>query len=250
MTQTDDIRDTALALGMDLCGFASVERFAGAPAGHHPADIYPACRTVIVFARRIPAESLFAPGRVPYTVVSQIALQEVDRLGVQLCLALEKTSIGAVLIPADDPYEDWDADRETGRGILSLRHAGMLAGLGTLGKNTLLINREFGNLIQLGAVLIDLALPQDPLADYEGCLPRCALCLTSCPSQALDGAGIDQKKCRGQSNMRNSRGFLLKNCHACRSICPRMFGIGREKLAVRKQRILSQRRPAGASEPS
>ena len=40
----------------------------------------------------------------------------------------------AVPIPADGPVEYWDEEELEGRGILSMKHAAVNAGLGTLGK--------------------------------------------------------------------------------------------------------------------
>jgi epoxyqueuosine reductase QueG len=100
---------------------------------------------------------------------------------------LEDLDIGCVPIPSDDPYEHWEPERMYGRAILSLRHAGYLAGLGVLGKNTLLINEKYGNMIQLGAVLVNVDLKGDSLAKYEVCITDCQICLDSCPQGALDG---------------------------------------------------------------
>ena len=75
------------------------------------------------------------------------------------------------MIPSDDPFESWDPERQHGQAILSLRHAGYFAGLGQLGKNNLLINEKFGNMIQIGALLLADRLAPDPLAAYEAC-PR------------------------------------------------------------------------------
>ncbi len=240
MITATQIKEMTTGLRFDLCGIAPPARFSGAPQGHHPQDIYSQCKSVVVYAKQVPSESLFAINRVPYTMVNNTLIQEVDRLSLQFCLALEKMGISAVMVPSDDPYEYWDEEREYGRGILSLKHAGYLAGLGTLGKNTLLINREYGNMIQLGAVLVNIEIEPDPIADYEGCLPRCKLCLAACPQKALDGITIDQKLCRAFSNIRTEKGYLLKNCYTCRRVCPRLLGIGQEGQAVRKRRTLEQ----------
>jgi epoxyqueuosine reductase len=77
---------------------------------------------------------------------------------------LEGLGVMNVPVPSDDPSEYWEPDRSYARGILSLRHAGHLAGLGILGKNTLLINQKFGNMIQLGALLLSEELEGDPIA--------------------------------------------------------------------------------------
>jgi hypothetical protein len=44
MISATEIKSTALGLGADRCGFASTDRFDGAPAGFHPCDIYKKCR--------------------------------------------------------------------------------------------------------------------------------------------------------------------------------------------------------------
>lgn len=110
-------------MGSDLCGIAPVERFNEAPDGFHPTDIYNGCKSVVVFAKKIPKEPLFATSCVPYTYVNDCITQEVDRLGIEICFRLEKLGIRTVPIPSDDPYEHWEPKRSYGRAILSLRHA-------------------------------------------------------------------------------------------------------------------------------
>ena len=227
-TMTDregKIKNLAMSLGADLCGIATPERFAGAPEGHRPIDIYPDCKSVIVYAKRVPAGTLFIDNCVPYTHVNSIVTHEVDMLGVRLSLALEDMDIRSVPVPSDDPYEHWEADRQYGRAILSMRHAGYLAGLGVLGKNTLLINERYGNMIQIGAVLADAGLRPDEIATYEGCLADCHNCLDSCPQHALNGVTVDQKLCRPISNYVNEKGYVLKKCNICRRVCPHSLGI-------------------------
>ena len=105
------VKKIAMSLGADLCGIAPADRFEGAPKGHHPKDIYPECRSVIVFAKRMPAGLLDAKSCVPYTQVSHIINQELDKLGISLGLALEDLGARAVPLPADDPYEHWEIGR-------------------------------------------------------------------------------------------------------------------------------------------
>ena len=101
----------------------------------------------------------------------------------------------------------------------------MLAGLGVLGRNTLLINQRFGNMIQIGAILSDVELEGDPLAYYETCAPDCDLCMEACPAGALDGITVDQSLCRPVSIVINARGHGLKGCYACRRVCPYALGL-------------------------
>lgn len=220
-----EVRRIARSLGADLCGIAPVERFADAPPGFHPEDVFSGCRAVVVFAKRVPSACLYAESCVPQTLTSLVVIEETDRLGVKLALALEDMGVRAVLVPTDVPYEYWEEENQYGRAILSLRHAGRLAGLGSLGRNTLLCNKDYGNMIELGAVLVDAELEGDELAGYTGCAPDCRICLDSCPQKALDGVTVSQKLCRPLSNQRNEKGFVLKKCSLCRSRCPNVLGI-------------------------
>jgi len=219
------IKDIAKSLGADLCGIASSDKFNDAPQGHHPLDIYSKCKSVIVFAKKIPSGSMYANSCIPYTYVNEVATEEVDKLGMNLCLILENSGIECVPIPSDDPSEHWEPHRQYARGILSLRHAGYFAGLGVLGKSTLLINEKYGSMIQIGAVLVDIELEDDPIANYEGCLEECSLCIDSCPQKALDTVTVNQKLCRELSNFENERGFVLKKCYECRKVCPNSSGL-------------------------
>ena len=145
-----NIKDLAMRHWIRPLRNLHARKIRGAPEGHRPTDIFPDCRSVIVYAKRVPVETLFIDNCVPYTYVNNIVTHEVDMLGVKLSLALEDMDIRSVPVPSDDPYEHWEADRQYGRAILSMRHAGYLAGLGVLGKNTLLINERYGNMIQRG----------------------------------------------------------------------------------------------------
>ena len=225
MMTANEIKSTALELGADLCGIAPVDRFSSAPKGFHPNDVYSHCQSVLVFAKKLPAESLFASSCIPYTYINRVITEEVDGLTLTLSRKLESLAVRNVPVPSDDPSEYWEADRSYARGILSLRHAGHLAGLGVFGKNTLLINNRFGNMIQLGALLLNLKFEGDPIAAYEACKEDCQLCIRSCPQTALDGTTVNQQACRSLSNYRNERGFILKKCWECRRVCPNYSGI-------------------------
>jgi epoxyqueuosine reductase len=221
----ETVREVAIKNGVDLFGIASIDRFDGAPRGFHPRDIYSSARSVIVFAIRLPTETLFAESPIPFTHMNTLAIQRMDAITYLISNDLDRAGIKNVLIPTDDPYEYWDSESQEGRAILSLRHAAMLAGLGKLGRNNLLINRDYGNMIQIGALLTNEAVEPDPLADYEACPSKCRICLDSCPHRALTGDTVIQKFCRPFSNFRTEKGYVIKKCFECRKRCPRTMGI-------------------------
>jgi len=213
--------------GADLCGIAAIDRFKDAPEGFRPTDIYPDAKTVVVVAKKFPEGPFLSKSTISYTMTNDIILQDVIRITCALCIRLEHDCVIAVPIPSDEPYEYWDEEKREGRGILSLRHAGYMAGLGVLGKNTLLANNTFGNRIVLGAALLNVEIESDDLADYDFCPPDCEICLKNCPAGALDGKRVIQKLCRAKSQGHTKKGDYLYICNNCRRLCPNGKGHGK-----------------------
>lgn len=220
MLPSIDMKSMVLNLGADKCGIASINRFFSAPNGFRPKDVYSRCKSVVVFLKRMPPEVILAENPVPYSHIAYLLYSALDQIGLRLSIELENTNIHAVPIPTDVPYLFWDADRKHGMGIISMRHAAYNAGLGILGRNTLLINREYGNMVYIGAVLIDTEIQPDPIVDDFSCPPNCRLCLDACPIQALDGITVNQKLCRELSCPQHPRGFDIYSCNLCRKVCP------------------------------
>ena len=220
----EQFKEMAKALDTDLCGIASVDRFEEAPEGFRPQNIFSETKSVIVLAKRFPEGVFSSKSPVPYTFACEVILREVFRITCEFALKLQDAGITAVPIPSE-PYEYWDSDAKEGKGILSLRHAGYLAGLGVLGKNMLLTNDIYGNRITLGALLVDTALKGDPIAQYAFCSDDCRLCVEKCPGKALGGASVVQKLCREKSQLTTAKGYALYTCNVCRSICPSGKGV-------------------------
>ncbi len=220
----EQIRNYIFSLGMDVCGFANIDRFSEAPAGFHPRDIFPDCKSAVMFGLALPRGLTKVQPRHIYKHFNYGVCPNVDFAAFKAAKEIERLGGGyAVPLPSDEPYEYWDAVNTEGRGLLSMKHAAVAAGLGTLGKNTLLLNEKFGNLLTLGALLTDLDLPSDPRASSI-CLENCRLCLESCPSRALDGVRADQKKCRSYAYGTSPRGYGTVECNRCRTVCPMRFG--------------------------
>jgi epoxyqueuosine reductase QueG len=213
------IKKMARHCGADLCGIAPVERFKGAPKGFRPSDIFKHARSVVVIAKRVPDSAFLSENPVPYTFACDVTLEAVNQMICRLALNLQEKRVVAVPIPSE-PYLHWDEKRCEGRGILSLKHAGYLAGLGVLGLNTLLTNETLGNRMTLGALLLNIPLAGDPLPKYTLCSDVCRACIKACPAKALDGKTIVQKHCRKVSQVTTKKGYALYACNRCRVICP------------------------------
>lgn len=221
----DQIKEYLFSLGADVCGIANLDRFLEAPEGFHPRDIFPDCKSVIVFGISMPKGLTRIEPRLIYGHFNYGTCPHTDWMAFCAAKEMEGRFGGyAVPIPSDGPYEYWDAEKMEGKGLISMKHAAVLAGIGTLGKSTLLLNERFGNLLTLGCVLTDLDLESDPLADPI-CLEKCRLCIDQCPAQALDGTKVVQAKCRVNTYGTNARGYETVNCNTCRIVCPMRFGV-------------------------
>jgi epoxyqueuosine reductase QueG len=206
-----DIKLFSQKLGADLIGIASTDRFIDAPVGFRPHDIMPAAKSVVVVAKRMPQELIANVNRLTfYTAAVQTAFTGLDHIAYMLTCFLEEQGGKALPVPADNPYTSWDEEAKSGRGELSHRHAAVAAGLGRLGKNSLLITPQYGNRVHLVSIITDQVIEPDPIVNTELCPPTCQRCIDACPARALQGNGmVDQKRCRENSGKVLPRGFSV-----------------------------------------
>ena len=112
---------------------------------------------------------------------------------------------------------------------LAERSFAAAAGLGWIGKNGCLIDRELGSWLLLAEIVTDLDLPpDDPVAELCG---SCVRCLESCPTDAFLAPGLlDAARClaywtiesRGPipDEVKAELGARVFGCDVCQEACP------------------------------
>ncbi len=104
------------------------------------------------------------------------------------------------------------------------------AGLGWVGKNTLILNEQAGSYFFLGEIFTDIPLPvtEQPVKEQCG---SCRACMTKCPTGAIVGPKeLDARQCisyltiehKGEipRNLRKMMGNRIFGCDDCQIVCP------------------------------
>ena len=255
LTDTLRVVDEAKSLGFDLCGVVRVEKFtelsrmpewlargyAGEmkyladPRRSDPSTAMPGIRSAIVGLLNYNGEQPLStdpapPGddRKPSAWISRYAWGDDyhDVLRERLDALIESLR--------EQFTAPFDARAYVDTGPVQERVLAKYAGLGWLGKNTLLLNQVLGSFFFLGVILTTLDLQptlganQLPPPDLCG---TCRRCLDACPTQAfVEPYVMDARKCISYltielhgpipEEFREPMGNHLFGCDICQDVCP------------------------------
>jgi ferredoxin len=220
-----EIKAKARALGADLVGIAdggALERNPPDPRNpRRPSDITDfECGRVIVLAKRVSRGSARITAwndRHKY-YNDELALSRLEEASLELVYWLEDNGYPAIIVPPThvDPWTyNGDPSEHLG-ALLSLPHAAVEAGLGTLGLNLQLLTPEYGPRVLLTAILCSVDVACDGKMENALCLgPSCGRCLKTCPANAVKHWDRDWPSC---DRFRSPHGFAQLSEHVGRII--------------------------------
>ncbi len=219
------IKALAGASTAELVGFAPVEQFSAEEFGELGRSFGP-IRSIIVLAQHIidPVQIMrFFSGEVHDT--SPIATSFGDAMLRNACwqaVEILREAGYHAAIPRNLRYGG-DGPHHS----ISYKKAGVLAGLGSFGKNQLLIHPEWGAWLYLRTVVTDARLAPDAPLGFSPCDGCGSPCFEACPAGALSAAGIDRERCSISVGYRGTGQMMVRlsphsqiNCEECRRACP------------------------------
>lgn len=116
-----------------------------------------------------------------------------------------------------------------------------LAGLGVIGKNHLLINKDYGSWFFISEIVTTLKLPTSQI-NTQNCL-NCGKCIKACPTHALSDDNFYVERCL--SDITQRKGELTEEqqelmrktgcawgCDICQKVCPMNNGIEPKPLKI------------------
>ncbi len=119
------------------------------------------------------------------------------------------------------------------------RLAAVRAGVGEIGRNTVVCTPGIGTFILIHTYIVDAELEYDKPAELTHCPAGCRLCVDACPTGAIVGDfRINPRRCITFNNVVNVQGFQnttsyidtelrpkmacwIHGCDVCQAVCPR-----------------------------
>lgn len=238
------IRQEALRLGFMACGFAKAEpldeearrleawlnKGFQASMGYmernfdlrrDPSKLVPGARSVITLLMNyFPKEKQAADAPLIAKYAYGLDYHDVIRGRLNELLAFIRANIGEV----------------EGRGFVDSapvleRSWAQRSGLGWVGKNSNLLNRQSGSFFFIATLITDLDLPPDPPFATDHC-GTCSRCLDACPTGAIVAPGtVDAGRCISYLTIELKEAMMpgsfevrkddwVFGCDVCQDVCP------------------------------
>jgi epoxyqueuosine reductase QueG len=206
---TNDVKKYCRKIGLDLVGFADPIHFNRFPKNNRPDYYLQNCKSVIIIGIHIYDLILDAWH---YQFEGKDNFHFADSILENYCYRLKKFLLNKGFNLKVIPYKP---------GFF-LKDSAALAGIGPIGKNNLLITKDYASQVRLRAVITDAPLMTgDPIYENTHC-NNCSICHESCPANAFPGGKYDKELCLSYnlSNLRKLSEYTAIWCNICIESCP------------------------------
>lgn len=237
------IKDKAAGLGFDLCGIARVRSLdehrqkigKWLEKGYHAGMTYMAQH----YEKRIDP-SLLVPGAASILVAAMNYYRDYNPTDYKPVFSRYALGQDYHQVLKDRlylllEYIKQESDGIEGRVFVDTapvleRAWAVEAGLGWIGRNSMLIDRDKGSYIFLGVLVINTPLEYDKPASKDYC-GSCRKCIDACPTGAImENRMIDANKCLSYQTIENKgeipqkyaekAGRKIFGCDICQEVCP------------------------------
>jgi epoxyqueuosine reductase QueG len=218
----DFLEEMKRMLNVELIGVASVTKSGSKDLKKYAHALLPGAKSVVVLGKEIFQEMVALLGtskEVGEAFAGDYFTTHTEYINGRLTNAVH----GMAGLLRDKGYRSLPmptvapTDQRFLRAVFSYKDAAELAGLGTVGRHTMLITPEFGPRIKMTCLLTEAAIEPTPKPRKNYCT-KCNACIKACPSKALQ---IPKK---GQAYVMNPyacRTYRVDglNCSVCMKAC-------------------------------
>jgi epoxyqueuosine reductase QueG len=204
---TEKVKKFCEKIGIDIVGFADPKLFDQFPKYNQPIHFLEQTKTVIIIG--IPLYDIIIDA---WFQDSEHSFQFADSILENYCYKVKDFLLKQGHDSKVIPYKPG----------LYLKDSAALAGIGPIGKNNLLITKEFGPQVRLRALVTSAVLKYGtPILKSTYC-ENCSKCIDACPIQALDEGRYNREACYPYNitHLRKLSDITAIWCNICIEVCP------------------------------
>ncbi|MGN0710743.1 MAG: hypothetical protein ACI4LO_03195 [Anaerovoracaceae bacterium] len=106
---------------------------------------------------------------------------------------------------------------------INFKYAAVLSGLGSWGKNSLVINKKYGTKLRFAALVTNWIPEKYDVPIGINFCNNCNLCIEACPYDCLKDFEVDAKKCFCKYIKKGQFSLEIPMCDICQKVCPYNF---------------------------